>query len=270
MNSGVLARYFSGANEQVSDYLFTSFNQLESIDKSFYAIIVEENGKYKFGYSPKSIETHTGYPIKEFSYHGGSPFFYSITPPEYRQLVLDQEIYFLKKARQKTFDPLKPFIIEIDGALQHQGGRIMDVRMIVVVLEFTVNMVPGMAINFWQLMDGLPEQEALQSRMDVESTLREIHKLYVQINHKRLLLPRPTPGEAIPLSYPLYDFEEITKREYLILKLIADGLSSQKIADKLFISCNTAETHRRHLLQKFKAQNVAELIKKASKLFWLE
>ena len=270
MNSGVLARYFSPASELVSDHLFTLFDQLEAIEKSFYALIVEENGKYKFGYAPKSIETHTGYPIKEFSYHGGSPFFYSITPPEYRQLVLDQEIYFLKKARQKTFDPLKPFIIEIDGAIQHQEGRIMDVRMMSVILEFTVNMVPGRAINFWQIMDGLPEQEVLQSRMDVESTLREIHKLYIQINHERFLLPRPAPGELIPLSYPLYDFEEITKREYLILKLIADGLSSQKIADKLFISCNTAETHRRHLLQKFKAQNVAELIKKASKLFWLE
>jgi DNA-binding CsgD family transcriptional regulator len=270
MNFSVLARYFTNANEQDSDQLIALFDQLEAIEKSFYAIIVEEKGKYKFGYSPRSIETQTGYPIKEFSYHGGSPFFYSITPPDYRQLVLDQEMYFFKKARQKAFDVFKPFIVEIDGALQHQSGRIMDVKMIGVVLEFTVNRVPGVAINFWQIMDELHEQEILRSRLRVESTLREIHKVYFQLNQQRLTQPRPTPADPLWLSYPLYDTEEITKREYLVLKLIADGLSSQKIADKLYVSVHTAETHRRHLLQKFKAQNVAELIKKASKLFWFE
>lgn len=57
----------------------------------------------------------------------------------------------------------------------------------------------------------------------------------------------------------------ITKREKEILKLIADGLSSQQIADKLFISIRTVETHRQNLNQKLDIRNTAGLIKEAIK-----
>ncbi|WP_421939164.1 response regulator [Pedobacter sp.] len=63
------------------------------------------------------------------------------------------------------------------------------------------------------------------------------------------------------------DFREIvrlTKREKEILNLVALGKTTQAIADELFLSKLTVETHRKHLLQKFKVKNVAELIKIAS------
>ena len=49
-----------------------------------------------------------------------------------------------------------------------------------------------------------------------------------------------------------------------------------RLQNKLELQLNTfhakypVETHRRHLLQKFKAANIAEMIKLATKLFWLE
>lgn len=61
----------------------------------------------------------------------------------------------------------------------------------------------------------------------------------------------------------------ITRQEQKVLELIGNGLSSKQIAENLHISINTTETHRRHLLEKFKAKNSAELIKKAAKVFWL-
>jgi DNA-binding NarL/FixJ family response regulator len=63
------------------------------------------------------------------------------------------------------------------------------------------------------------------------------------------------------------DFREVvrlTKREKEILSLVALGKTTQAIADELFLSKLTVETHRKHLLQKFKVKNVAELIKIAS------
>lgn len=57
----------------------------------------------------------------------------------------------------------------------------------------------------------------------------------------------------------------ITKREKEILKLIAEGLSSQEIADKLFISVRTVETHRQNLNQKLDIKNTAGLIREAIK-----
>jgi len=57
----------------------------------------------------------------------------------------------------------------------------------------------------------------------------------------------------------------LTKREKEILKLIADGLSNQEIADKLFISLRTVETHRLNLNQKLDVKNTAGLVKEAMK-----
>lgn len=57
----------------------------------------------------------------------------------------------------------------------------------------------------------------------------------------------------------------LTHREKEVLQLIATGLTNQEIADKLFISNTTVETHRKNLLQKFGAKNVAALINLASK-----
>lgn len=53
----------------------------------------------------------------------------------------------------------------------------------------------------------------------------------------------------------------ITKREQEILDLVAKGKTSQYIADKLFISVRTVESHRYNLMQKLDVSNVAELIR---------
>jgi DNA-binding CsgD family transcriptional regulator len=61
----------------------------------------------------------------------------------------------------------------------------------------------------------------------------------------------------------------LTNREKEILQLIGEGLSSKMIADQFEISIHTVETHRKHLLEKLDVRNSMELIKKASKYFWL-
>ncbi|HPT12398.1 MAG TPA: response regulator transcription factor [Bacteroidales bacterium] len=55
----------------------------------------------------------------------------------------------------------------------------------------------------------------------------------------------------------------VTRRESEILKLIADGFTNQEIAEKLFISTSTVDSHRKNLLLKFDAKNSAMLIKAA-------
>lgn len=58
---------------------------------------------------------------------------------------------------------------------------------------------------------------------------------------------------------------QITQRELEVLQLIALGLTSQDIANKLFISKNTVETHRKNMLSKFNVNNTAALLKIAYK-----
>ena len=57
----------------------------------------------------------------------------------------------------------------------------------------------------------------------------------------------------------------ISRREKEVLLLIADGLTNNEIADKLFISVPTVNTHRKSLLEKLKAKNTAILIGRATK-----
>ncbi|MCB2207347.1 MAG: LuxR C-terminal-related transcriptional regulator [Bacteroidetes bacterium] len=51
-----------------------------------------------------------------------------------------------------------------------------------------------------------------------------------------------------------------TAREFEIIKLIKEGLSSKHIGDKLFISPHTVDTHRRNILKKANKQSINELI----------
>ncbi|MCL9809069.1 response regulator transcription factor [Flavobacterium luminosum] len=61
-----------------------------------------------------------------------------------------------------------------------------------------------------------------------------------------------------------FELPRLTKREQQVLESIAIGNTSAEIAEKLFISIITVETHRRNLLQKFKAKNMIELVKIAT------
>lgn len=59
---------------------------------------------------------------------------------------------------------------------------------------------------------------------------------------------------------------DLSNREKEVIKLLADGLSSKQIADKLFISPHTVDTHRRNLLKKTGAKNTLELTAMCLKL----
>jgi DNA-binding NarL/FixJ family response regulator len=53
----------------------------------------------------------------------------------------------------------------------------------------------------------------------------------------------------------------LSKREIEIINLIAEELTTQEIAEKLFISPHTVDTHRKNLLAKLNVRNTAGLVK---------
>lgn len=64
----------------------------------------------------------------------------------------------------------------------------------------------------------------------------------------------PDAGETTKTS-------SLSKRELEVLKLIAEGMTNAEIADKLFTSKRTIETHRQNIIEKTQAKNTAALIK---------
>ncbi len=57
----------------------------------------------------------------------------------------------------------------------------------------------------------------------------------------------------------------LSVRETEVLRLFVSGLSNQEIADKLFISIRTVESHKNHIMQKLELKSTVELVKYAIK-----
>jgi DNA-binding NarL/FixJ family response regulator len=71
---------------------------------------------------------------------------------------------------------------------------------------------------------------------------------------------------AVPTVWPL---RALTERELEVLRLLAEGCSNQEMADRLFTSKRTVETHRQNLIAKSQAKNTAALVKLATSQGWL-
>lgn len=102
-------------------------------------------------------------------------------------------------------------------------------------------------------------------RSELEKALVMIskgHKFYseqvlLQLAHEAGIELVPDSGKPDKIT--------ITKRELDVLKLIAQEFSGTQIAEKLFISPTTVETHRKHLMQKLGVQTTIGLVKYAIK-----
>lgn len=70
-------------------------------------------------------------------------------------------------------------------------------------------------------------------------------------------------ADAIPNSKTVIPMVSLTPREEEVLTLIANGYTNKEIADKLFVSYKTVDTHRMNLMKKLKVHNVTGLVKYA-------
>jgi DNA-binding NarL/FixJ family response regulator len=82
-----------------------------------------------------------------------------------------------------------------------------------------------------------------------ELGLAMLHKVLAKEEH----------NEPIELKKP----GQLTRRETEILRLLAEGLTTSEMAEKLFTSKRTIETHRQNILEKTQTKNTAALIKLA-------
>jgi DNA-binding NarL/FixJ family response regulator len=95
------------------------------------------------------------------------------------------------------------------------------------------------------------------SKEEIENAILTAYegKLYLSLDLNSLQLDKSSFPE-IPI---------LSSREKEVLQLIADGLTNPQIAEKLFISLHTVDSHRKNLLAKFKVNNTAALVKMAVK-----
>ncbi|MBK1640551.1 DNA-binding response regulator [Chromatium okenii] len=56
---------------------------------------------------------------------------------------------------------------------------------------------------------------------------------------------------------------ELTPREHEVMTMVTDGLSNREIAAALKVSAKTVEAHRAHVMDKMRAESLAELVRMA-------
>lgn len=95
------------------------------------------------------------------------------------------------------------------------------------------------------------------SKEEIEEAILSVHegKLYLSLD----LNMTSTEQKEIK-NVPV-----LSTREKEVLQLIADGFTNPQIAEKLFLSLHTVDSHRKNLLTKFGVNNTASLIKLAAK-----
>ena len=72
--------------------------------------------------------------------------------------------------------------------------------------------------------------------------------------------------ETFQRNQKAIDYLGLSDRELEVLELLEQGLSNQKIADRIFVSANTVKTHLKHIYDKLDVANRTQAVKKAREL----
>lgn len=94
-------------------------------------------------------------------------------------------------------------------------------------------------------------------RTELEEAIRKLYQKLPYYSEKVLKIITTNHNNKLINS----ELSQISSREIEVLKLIAMEFSTNEIADKLFVSVNTIESHRKSLMKKLDVKNVVGLIK---------
>ncbi|MEZ4858943.1 MAG: response regulator transcription factor [Flavobacteriaceae bacterium] len=95
---------------------------------------------------------------------------------------------------------------------------------------------------------------------EVIDAIQEVYqgKMYLDETVNEIIVNSVTKSSQQTTQSP---FPSLSRREKEILELILEEFTTQEIAEKLFISFGTVETHRRNMLIKTGARNTAGLVR---------
>lgn len=149
------------------------------------------------------------------------------------------------------------------------------------IVLMDINLGPGSGLSAAQkILDTLPKTRVIGLSLHDDITYV---KKFLSMGAKGYLTKNTNKSELISAIHAVYNGElfiaseikdryfasllnvddsekkELTMKEIEIVKWIAQGLTSKEIADKLFVSHRTIETHRHNILKKLDLPNAAQL-----------
>ncbi|MBW2574532.1 MAG: response regulator transcription factor [Deltaproteobacteria bacterium] len=167
---------------------------------------------------------------------------------------------------------LKPHLVLLDMALPDIRGLVLiddilkfssKTRILVVSMHSKIDYI----VKAFQsgAMGYLIKDSAADKLLEgIEYVLKGHYFMDTSVSHKVINKLIGLPEKQIAVTGSAYDL--LTAREQEVMVLLAEGLSTSQVADKLFISSKTVENHRSSIMRKLELHNIVELTRYAAKL----
>lgn len=186
----------------------------------------------------------------------------------------DFRVVFICRERQALLDKVKLFKVSILIFCMHDSS----IRNINLITQIKLNF-PNIRILVISEIDGgdfviKVIKAGAKGFLGKESTSRELAEAVYSIRNgydyfnKTLSqivlnnLINDLNNNTLPVNSGI---NKLSSREIEVLKLMGDSLSNQEIANLLFISVRTVETHKNHIMQKLNLRTSVDMIRFAIK-----
>jgi len=167
---------------------------------------------------------------------------------------------------------LKPDLTLVDMSLPDQSGieltrEIRKLSPKTLIMIITMHSQVDYIVKAFQAgATGYVVKESASERLlqGIETVLKGEYFMDSSVSHKVVEKLMQSPEKEAKITDATY--ETLTSREQEIMVLLAQGLSTKQIAEKLFISPKTVENHRSNILRKLNIHSTIELVRYAARL----
>ncbi len=167
---------------------------------------------------------------------------------------------------------LKPNLVIIDISLPDKNGiqlareirsLLPDTRIMIVSMHSKIDYI---AEAFQAGATGYVVKESASDRLlqGLESVSKGNYFLDSSVSHQVVEKIMNIPVKEAKITDT--DYGALTPREQEIMRVLAEGLSTKEIAEKLFISPKTVENHRANIMKKLGLHSTMELVRYAARL----
>jgi len=166
----------------------------------------------------------------------------------------------------------KPDLVLLDVGLPDVKGLVLigdilrcspEIRIMIVSMHSKIDYI----VKAFQsgAMGYLAKESAADLLLEgIEYVLKGHYFMDTSISHQVVKKLIGLPEKEVAISGTDYDL--LTAREQEVMGLLAEGLSTTQVADKLFISPKTVENHRHSIMRKLDLHSTIDLARYAAKL----